>query len=203
MGMYDNVFICKSLIEKAIEGTDIVIEPFDGYCDFQTKDLDNLMTSFYIEADGSFTWKKQEYEYREREPEKEDKGWLWKFSTHPVGDPQIISDNRTAYIEMYDLYDTDVERLFVTFLAHVRDGKLVEPITLKSVERTNLEDERMRNVKIREQWNKTEDTWQWQLATFISETRWKIQRFFYPFIKQLDTIEKNLRDQAKAQNNLP
>ena len=57
--------------------------------------------------------------------------------------------------------------------------------------------------KAREKWNKTEATWEWQLATFISNCRWKVQRFFNPFNRKLDTIEKNLRDKAKAQTELP
>ncbi len=204
MGIFDNLYVAQSLIEKVIEGTDIDLKPFEGYYDFQTKDLDNLLTNFYIQSDGSFVWEKQEYEYRKSDTDfLGKKAWSTKLNINPAGDPQMISDKRTGYIEFYDLYDTNEERHFVTFLAHVKDGKLVEPITLKSVERTNLEDERLRNVKFREKWNKTEDTWQWQLATFIFEVRWKVYRFFVPFIRRLDTLEKNLRDEAKKQNGLP
>ncbi len=201
--MFDTVFVAQSLIEKIIKDSDIGLEPFEGYHNFQTKDLDNFMTSFYIEADGSFVWEKQEYEIKELDSEPHGrKGWSWRTAMHPVGAPQMISDTRSAYIEFYDSYDTEKERLFVTFSAHVKNGSLVEPITLKSVERTNLEEERIRTQKIRAQWDKTEDTWQWQVASFIAECRWKVTRFLTPFNRRLDTIEKNLRDQAKAQHKL-
>ena len=202
--MYDTILVAQSLIEKAVEGSDVVLEPFDGYHNFQTKDLDNFLTNFYIEADGSFVWEKQEYEYKVQEPDRSSKrGWMSGVHMSPVGEPQMISDTRNAYIEFYDSYSTEKERLFVTFTAHVKNGSLVEPISLKSIERTDLEEERISTQKSREQWKKTEDTWQWQLATFISGCRWKVTKFFNPFSRKLDTIEKNLRDQAKAHNSLP
>ena len=201
MGMFDTILVAQSLIEKAVEGTDIVLPSFDGYVDFQTKDLDNFLTTFFIEADGTFVWEKREYKYVEPDFTSTKK---WNFGNlESVSDPVLIEDTRTAYISFYDFYNTDEERIFVTFKAHIKNGKLAEPIVIESVERTNLKKESEENKKIREKWNKTEDTWQWQLAMFISEVRWKVYRFFVPFTRRLDTIEKNLRDQAKAQNDLP
>ena len=65
--MYDSILVAQSLIEKAVEGTDIILHPFNGYCDFQTKDLDNYLTTFFIQADDSFVWEKREYTYKEPE----------------------------------------------------------------------------------------------------------------------------------------
>ena len=200
--MYDSLLVARSLIEKAVEGTDIVLEPFNGYYNFQTKDLDNFLTTFFIQEDGSFVWEKREYTYVEPEFTSTRK-WNYGGTLKEVSEPVLIEDTRTAYIEFYDSFATEEERLFVTFKAHVKNGKLAEPITLVSVDRANLKKEAEAFKKSREKWNKTEDTWQWQLATFISNCRWKVQRFFNPFNRKLDTIEKNLRDQAKAQNDLP
>ena len=200
--MYDSLIIDQSLIAKAVESTDIVLEPFKGYHNFQTKDLDNFLTTFFIQEDDSFVWEKREYTYVEPEFTSTRK-WNYGGTLKEVSEPVLIEDTRTAYIEFYDSFATEEERLFVTFKAHVKNGKLAEPITLLSVERTNLKKEAEEFKKAREKWNKTEDTWQWQLATFISNCRWKVQRFFNPFSRKLDTIEKNLRDQAKAQNDLP
>ena len=200
--MYDSILIARSLIEKVVEGTDIVLEPFDGYYNFQTKDLDNFLTTFFIQADGSFVWEKREYTYIEPEFTSTRK-WNYGGTLKEVSEPVLIEDTRTAYIEFYDSFATEEERLFVTFKAHVKNGKLAEPISLLSVDRTNLKKEAEEFKKAREKWNKTEATWQWQIATFISNCRWKVQRFFNPFNRKLDTIEKNLRDQAKAQNDLP
>lgn len=203
MGMFDNIYVAQSLIEKAVEGTDVALKPLKGYYNFQSKDLDNFLTNFYIEVDGSFAWEQQKYEYNELESNPIGKGWTWKMYAHPVGEPQKVPDTRTTYIDFYDSYDTDEERLFITFTAHVKNGSLVEPIVLKSVERVNLEDQRVSAQKLRDQWNKTEDTWQWQLATFISECRWKVEKFFRPFNNWLNAQEENLRDQAKSQTKLP
>jgi len=202
MGMFDTVLVAQSLIVEAVKDTDIVLEPFDGYCNFQTKDLDNFLTTFFIQEDGSFVWEKREYTYVEPEFTSTRK-WNFGGTLKQVSEPELIEDTRTAYIEFYDSFNTEEERLFVTFKAHVKNGKLAEPITLVSVDRANLKEEAEKTKKVREQWARTEETWQWQLATFISNVRWKVQRFFNPFGRKLDTIEKNLRDQARAQNDLP
>lgn len=198
--MYDNLLLAQSLIEKAVEGTDIILHPFNGYCDFQTKDLDNSLTTFFIQADGSFVWEKRVYTYKEPEFSSTRK---WNFgSLETVGEPEIVVDTRSAYISFYDFYNTKEERVFVTFKAHVKNGKLVEPITIESIERTNLKEESEKTKKIREQWNKIEDTWEWWLASVISEYRWKVTRFLNPFKRRLDDIEKNLRDKAKQKNGI-
>lgn len=199
--MYDNLLVAQSLIEEATKDTDIVLKPYNGYYDFQTKDLDNFLTTFFIQADGSFVWEKREYKYKEPEFNSTRK---WNFgSLELVGEPELVIDTRSSYISFYDFYNTDEERIFVTFLAHVTNGRLAEPIIIESVERVNLKEEAEKHKKIREQREKTEDTWEWQLATFISQLRWKITRFFQPFNRRLDSIEKNLRDKAKGEKNLP
>ena len=196
--MYDSILVSQSLIDKLIEDSDVELEPFNGYYNFQTKDLDNSLTNFFIEADGSFVWEKQEYAYVKQKTDLIDERTLLRLSQEPISDPQMIPDTRTTYIDFYDLCANDKERMFVTFTAHVRNGRLVEPIVLKSVERTNLEEERANTKKSREQWLRAQDTWQWKLATFIIESRWRVRKFFKPLIMKLDNMEYNLREQAKA-----
>ena len=200
--MFDTVLVAESLLQEAVKGTDIVLDSFEGYCNFQTKDLDNFLTTFFIQADGTFVWEKREYTYVEPEFTSTRK-WNFGGTLKEVSEPVLVEDTRTAYIEFYDAFNTEEERLFVTFKAHVKNGKLAEPITLLSVERANLKEEAENTKKVREQWERTEATWEWQLATFISNCRWKIQRFFNPFNRRLDTLEKDLRDKARALNNLP
>jgi len=193
--MYDNFYVAKSLIEKAIEGTDIVPEFFNGYFSFQTKDLDNSLTNFYIKEDGSFSWEKQEYKYKESAPDS-NKKWNFGF-LETVGKPELILDQRNAYIDFYDFYHTNEERIFVTFTAHVKDGKLAEEIKLKSAERTNLEEESIRYKKQREEWNRITSTWQWRLATFSFDLRNNLRRLFLPITNKLDKFESSLREEAK------
>jgi hypothetical protein len=202
MGMYDSLLVAESLLSNLIRDNNIKLKSFNGYYDFQTKDLDNFLTTFCLQADESFVWEKREYTYVEPEFTSTKK-WNFGGTLKQVSEPVLIEDTRTAYVEFYDLYESDGQRCFVTFKAHVKNGKLVEPITLVSIERTDLKKEAEELKKTREKWAKTEDTWQWQLAMFISETRWKVYRFFVPFVRRLDEIEKNLRDEAKTLNDLP
>jgi hypothetical protein len=195
MGMFDTVLVASSLIDEVVKGTDLNFEPFNGYCDFQTKDLDNLMTSFFIEADGSFFWEKREYEY---EPPVETVNKRCTFgSMKLVGEPQKIEDTRTAYIEFYDFYNTEEERIFATFIAHVKNGKLVEPISIKSIERTNLAEEAIRHKESGEKWDRVKSSWQWKLASFIFEARWKLVKLFRPLTSSIDKLENDLRNKAK------
>ena len=200
--MFDTVLVAESLLQEAVKDTDIVLDTFEGYCNFQTKDLDNFLTTFFIQADGTFVWEKREYTYVEPEFTSTKK-WNYGGTLKEVSEPVLVEDTRTAYIEFYDAFNTEEERLFVTFKAHVKNGKLAEPIALVSVERANLKKEAEEFKKSREQWNRVEATWEWQLASFISEVRWKVHRLFVPFTRRLDAIEKDLRDKARAMNNLP
>lgn len=199
MGMFDNLRVAESLLKKAIEGTDLVLEPYDGYCNFQTKDLDNCLTNFCVLSDNSFVWEKQEYRYEEPSSSSEKK---WNFGTSdPVGPLELVQDLRSAYISFYDFYDNDQERIFVTFKAHVDKGYLVDPIVIEKVERTDLKKEAEQFKRTRELWNKIERTWEWRLAHFIINARWRIVKLVRPFTRKLDALENALRERAKARHN--
>ncbi len=194
--MFDSVYVAKSLIDNLIKDTDVLLESFEGYYDFQTKDLDNFLTAFYIENDGSFVWEKREY--KEREVKENDP--IRYAPLELVGEPQKIEDTRTAYIDFYDVYSTEEERVFVTFTAHVKNGKLAEPIFIKSVERTNLKEEQEKFKPQQERWDKVKSSWEWIVASFISESKWKISRFFYPLTKSISDLEQNLRSKARKKH---
>lgn len=199
--MFDTVFVSQSLLEKAIKDTDITLEYNEGYCDFQTKDLDNSLAYYYIDADGNFFWKKQEFKWVEKDPASDSK---WDFGhMEPVGEAQMIEDTRTAYIDFYDVYSTDKERIFITFTAHVKCGKLVESLVIKNIERNDLKVEAVEHKIIKEKWNKVEATWQWRVASFISNIKWKLSKLFRPITHRIDKLEINLRQKARALHNLP
>ena len=193
MGMFDTVYVAKSLIDELIKDSNILLEPFKGYYDFQTKDLDNFLTAFYIEADGSFVWEKREY--KERETQEDD--FIRYAPLELVGEPQKIEDTRATYIDFYDVYSTEEERVFITFTAHVKNGKLAEAISIKSIDRTNLKEEQEKFKPQREKWDKVKSSWEWMVAGFISELKWKISRFFHPLTKSINDLEQNLRSKAR------
>lgn len=195
--MFDSTFVAKELLDPVIAGatTKLELEVVNGYYSFQTKDLDNCLTNFYIREDGSFCWEKQEYTHSV----SGDRAWS---SAEPVGDPEYIVDTRTAYLDFYDFFHTDHERVYVTFTAHVKKGKLAEPIKIKDIEITNLEEEAIKHKKAREEWNKVTSTWQWRLATCIYDAKLKVRRLFYPLTKKLDDLDSYLRKEAKKDTSL-
>ncbi len=187
IGMFDSILVAKSLIDELIKDTDIVLESSNEFYDFQTKDLDNSLTTFFIDENGSFYWNKLNREYIPP-PETNIKKKGYNFGEwREISPPEKVEDTRTAYIEFYDLQTTQEERIFITFIAHVKCGKLAESISIKSVERTNLKEEQER----------FKPSWEWNVACFISTVKWKISRFFYPLSKLIIDIEQNLRLKAK------
>jgi hypothetical protein len=200
MPMFDNLYVAQSLIEKAIEGTDIVLKPCEGYYDFQTKDLDNSLTSFYIKEDGYFFWEKIEYEWVEPDPSS-DKKWNFGYQKQ-IGDPELTEDKRSSYIDFYDFFYTEKERVFVTFTAHVKNGKLAEEIKIKNIERDDLEEEAIKHKKNRAEWNIICSRWEWKLATFIFSFKNKMRKIVYPLKKGLEDLEYYLREKAKRDTSL-
>lgn len=194
--MFDSIYVAQSLIDELIKDANILLEPFNGYYDFQSKDLDNFLTAFYIETDGSFFWEKREY----KEAEKKQDNPLRYAPLELVGEPQKIEDTRTAYIDFYDVYSTEEERVFITFTAHVKCGKLAEPLSIKSIEITNLKEEREKFKPQREKWDKVRSSGEWIIAEFISNTKWKISRLFHPLTKSINDLEQNLRSKARKKH---
>lgn len=199
MGMYDHILAHESLIHPLIDeyGFELEMSKSKEYFDFQTKDLDNSLTCFFIDKDGSFYWEKLHQEYVEpTEQEKKEKKFAfghWK----QIAPPEKIVDTRTTYIEFYDLFAFQDERIFITFLAHIKNGKLAEPISIKSIERTDLTKEKEELKIHREKWEKVRATWQWRLCDFCGKVKWKINKFFLPLLNYFDNLGKNLRKQAK------
>jgi hypothetical protein len=157
------------------------------------------MSSFYIEDDGSFVWKKQDYKYLPPDPNNA-ADRKWKIgSMQPVGEPQMIEDTRTAYIEFYDSFVSEIERIFITFKAHVKCGKLQEPISILSIERSNFEQEAIQTKIFNEKWEKIKKDKRWIIGSAIRDIRYKITRFFSPISRKIDKLQSNLLDSAREE----
>ena len=196
--MFDTVLVAKELIDKIEKAPDVVFQSSEGYYDFQTKDLDNALSSFYIEADGTFYYYHQDFEWKQPDPKAK---WPLPYMS-PIGEPEKRVDARVTYLEFYDFIESPTERIFVTFLAHIKNGKLAEPIVVKSISRDNLEEEAIRTKKYREDWEKVQATWQWKLATKISWFCHKIRRLLYPIENSISELESYLRKEAKKVNKI-
>lgn len=195
--MFDTVLVAKNLIDEVLKDTAITLESSDGYYDFQTKDLDNALSCFYIEENGSFLFKKQKLKWVEPDPNNKGK---WNFGhMEPVGDPEMIEDTRACYIDFYDFSNTQKERIFVTFRAHVKCGKLQEPISILSIERSNLEQEAIQTKVFNEKWEKIRKDKRWIIGSAIRDFRYKISRFFYPMIRSIDKFQEDLLSKAREQ----
>jgi hypothetical protein len=197
MGMFDTINVNISLIREAIKDQDINFEPYEGYCDFQTKDLDNLMSVFFIESDGSFFLQKLHQEYIPPVETDIKKGRYNFGEWKEIAPPEKIEDTRTAYIDFYDFFNTQTERIFVTFTAHVKCGKLVEPISVKSIERSDLEQEAIQTKLFNEKWEKIRKDKRWIIGSAIREARYKISRFFSPITRSIDKFQSKLLDAAR------
>ena len=195
--MFDTVNVAESLIKKCVKDQDFLLKPLGGYYSFQTKDLDNFMGDYYIEKDKTFKLKKQEYTFVPPSQNEKTDG-LYNFGRwDEVGDPEVIVDTRTCYINFYDFSYSKEERVYYTFTAHVKDGKLAEQIKLKSIERTNLKEEQERNNSYKTEWQRIQTTWEWNLANFIFAIRNSIRKLFVPLSRVLDQIENALREKAR------
>lgn len=198
MGMFDTVLVAEELIHESLKDVEEAKHfiSFKGYYNFQTKDLDNCLDVFFIQSDGSFVLEEQEQKWIEGDKNAKFPNNLGHME--PVGEPTYTPYTKPAYIRFYDFYNTDTDAVSIEFVAHVKDGKLVEPIKLKRLEKTNLEQQAIATKKSREKWNKITSTWEWRLATFLFDARYKVKRFFFPFTKSLDKLDSHLRDRAKS-----
>lgn len=197
MGMFDTLFVHPSLIDKLLEENGVDLESFDGYYSFQTKDLDNYLSSFYLDEDGSFTEERQNHKWIEGEEDAEFPRHLGSYE--PIGDPEYIVDNRKAYIMFYDsvTVTSKGERIWIDFLAHVKDGKLTEPISVKNIERIDLKKEAVELKKARERTELIRSTFEFQVADFIFRSKYKLMKLFNPIIRFINELESFLRKKAE------
>jgi hypothetical protein len=178
MGMFDTIFIKKSLLENVIPEE---FEPFlggcsNGYLDFQTKDLDNFLNYYYIEEDLQLYCKR------------------YKYDEECLSEKEKI--NVTQYISYYDFFETKTERIFLTIKSHVVDGVLYGS-EIESIERTNLEEEAIELKKSRERHAKREALWEMKLFRFLQTCEWKWSRLTYRLSNKYHKFKNYLREAAE------
>jgi hypothetical protein len=129
MGMFDNIYCERKLpltkeIKKAFPNTDWTKE------DFQTKDLDNTMTSYYIKKNGYLYTEKVEGEYvRTMSEEEENKirkqskfCWPHKFVETSR---ELVKETITETINFYSYEDDDKGNTWdIEFDAEIVKGKV-------------------------------------------------------------------------------
>jgi hypothetical protein len=183
MGMFDTLLVKKSLLKGVIpEEYEPFLESGDGYYDFQTKDLMNLMFYYYLEEDLHLYVKEYSWDGEQSRAEEKKK------------------TNETQYITYYDLFTTKTESIFLTIKSHIVDGKLYGS-ELVSIEKTNLEEEAIKLKKSKEKWARQEARWEMKLFRFLQTCEWKWHRMSYKLVQKYNNFKTYLRETAEKKAN--
>lgn len=198
MGMFDTVHVAKSLIDDLIKddkGINLMSE--DGYYLFQTKDLDNLMFDFYIELDGSFFFQKR---YHKWVPPDESRDNFNFGHMEEYKEPEMILDNRSVYVHFYDGCKSETDSIFITFKAHLNNGKLQSPISIHEITKTSLKELELSKAEFDLKWAMIRADKRWIIGSLIRKIRFKISRFFNPLIRAISKFEDDLIGKAREEH---
>lgn len=200
MGMFDTINVDRTLLDPLMEANDFKFELYDEkYYSFQTKDIENALTEYFIEADGNVYVRECDYEILTKEEEEKQR----KQSHLGLAFPKIINERKTldtsiwGYVKFYDEFTTDTERFWVDFEALIQDGKMTS-VKVKNVERTLLEEERKNIEKVQKYWRDVYDTWEWQLLDRIRNIKTFFRKLIFPLRKRIEQWEERLLESAKS-----
>jgi hypothetical protein len=190
MGMFDTILVHESIIDKLIQDIEDLKEhwkPFKNYYNFQTKDLDNSLSTYNIDENYRLSVMSCRYDEDTSSP----------AGVKIVEEKVEFCENKTAYIEFYDIIpEAGKFQIFITFSGHIVQGKLIE-VTLKSIEREDLELREISMKRHRERWKNIEKLWSFRLFRAIDRFEWKLHRFFRPLTSRYEKLKKALRDHAE------
>lgn len=188
--MFDTVLVATSLIDPLVDG-DLRSElesTEQSYYYFQTKDLDNFLNSYYIEADNKLWVEEVEYE-QDGLAKPSPLGVRVKSTT------KRYSIETTQYVNFYNCFDTTDYFVEIEFKAHVVDGE-VKSLKLVKCEKTHQSAILARNANNQLKWERIQSTWEYRLAGRIDAILWKIKRWF---INPVERYIYRLRDSVRKQ----
>ena len=193
MGMFDTLLVKKELIAPLIDKDLLEAlerDIYKGFFNFQTKDLDNALSTFKIEEDLKLKVEKVSYSF---DLENEDS--YKNISSKSLG---FSEDTRTAYVSFYDyLGHVGEYDVFITFCAHILKGE-VQEIKVEKIEKEKLSIVKARGEYVQERYKNIRSTQEWKLWSFLNDTEWKIQRFFLPLTRKYSNFKEKLRKAAEA-----
>lgn len=169
MGMFDTLRVHKSLLSKLVEENKLELKHEEDYYDFQTKDLENFLHLYFLEESKKLILLEQKYKLI---PEEKRSNKPFAPYMEEDGDPVRVESTFTGYVQFYDFYDTDVERIYVTFHAHIVNGNLNEDIAVLNIERMDLRAQAEQAKEARKFWDAVHDTWQWKVLKYIRSIKW-------------------------------
>jgi hypothetical protein len=202
MGMFDNIFCERKLpltkeIKKAFPNKDWT------KADFQTKDLDNTMTSYYIKKNGYLYTEKVEGEYvrtmTEEEEKKERKQsrfcWPYKFVESSRAS---VKEEITTTINFYEYSDDEAGNTWdIEFDAVFVKGKLKSLELVKGEIISTAEENKARDVKWQEHWTAIEYHPWTKTKKFLNKitfNRWtrfwsKVSKLLYAFQQKISALQ--------------
>lgn len=133
----------------------------DGYCEFQTKDLENALCTFKLKEDNKLYLHK----------------YLWVKIDPADKEPEDKTTNITSYVEFYTYFNTDKDKIYLSLNMHLVDGNLHE-MNLSALERESLESVELRAKKARLFWETRETFWEMKMFRFIQNLEWKISKIW-------------------------
>ena len=160
--MFDNIFCERKLpltkeIKKAFPNRDW------SKVDFQTKDLDNTMASYYIKKNGYLYTEKVEGEHVRTISEKEEKKikkqgkWCWPYKFVETS-RSSVKEEITATINFYDYREDDQGNTWdIEFDTEFVKGKLISLELAKAEIVSTAEENQAREIKWQEHWNAVEN----------------------------------------------
>jgi hypothetical protein len=198
MGMFDTLNVKKELLEDLCKEAGLEFEEWEGEYSFQTKDLENVLATFVLLADGTLTERRQESVWVEPKPKSVHDTASWISSMghmESVGEPYYVDTDYTTYVTFYDFYETETERVWVDFVAHFKNGKLSEPIKISKVERSNLLEEK-ETIKINnKKWEVARVNWKWKASLLIDEVVRPVEKL----LRKIARLSSDLREQARKE----
>lgn len=181
MGMFDTVLVKKKLLENVFPSDLLALwEDHDGgYFDFQTKDLDNILTTYYLEEDGKVYVRK------------------WNTETEEYEEKNRPASELSQYVEFYTFEQyVGEENVWISFEAQISDG-VVREIRLKDLEREKIADVEARQRAHNERWEKIRSTLEWRVYDFLQETEWFFHRLFHPLRWRYNSFKLKLKEKAE------
>lgn len=188
MGMFDTMLVHESLLRglfnEEANNKDILdaLKDENGYCDFQTKDLENSLSTFKLKEDGKL--------------------YLHKYLWLKEGEEQKDTlTHVTSYVEFYNYFNTDKEQIHINLNMHIVEGELRE-MRIDTVEREDLEVVELRAKRNRLFWELRETFWEMRVFRFLQRIEWRVNKIWYKCVgRSYHNLTRWLSDRANQKAN--
>jgi hypothetical protein len=183
--MFDTVLVKRELIAPLVEQDVLQAlerDLFEGFLNFQTKDLENALFTYKIDEDKKLMI--QRYNWVQ-DPDS-------RFGMK-AEDQEYELDAQTTEIKFYDwLGQVGNYDIFITFKATVVRGQ-VDEIAVHEIQKTEMEVIQKRNKYYQERRKNIEATFEWKLWKLIQDAEWKIFKLFRPLRERYNNFKSFLR----------